>query len=63
LLGLRVVGRDGEIDGIGWGRAFLRMFGVWLSNLGFYLGLIWIAIDKDNQGWHDKIAGTYVVHV
>jgi hypothetical protein len=35
MIGLRVVGRDGEIDGIAWGRAFLRMFGFWLSNLGF----------------------------
>jgi uncharacterized RDD family membrane protein YckC len=63
MLGLRVVGQDGGVDGIGWGRAFLRMFGYWLSNLILYLGFIWITIDKDKQGWHDKIAGTYVVHV
>jgi uncharacterized RDD family membrane protein YckC len=25
------------------------------------LGYVWILIDKKNQGWHDKIAGTYVV--
>ncbi len=25
------------------------------------LGFIWIAFDSKRQGWHDKIAGTYVV--
>ncbi len=24
-------------------------------------GYVWILIDKKKQGWHDKIAGTYVV--
>jgi len=28
-----------------------------------FLGLFWIAWDKDRQGWHDKIAGTVVVRV
>ena len=27
----------------------------------FFHGVIWIAFDKDKQGWHDKVAGTYVV--
>jgi len=25
------------------------------------LGFFWIAFDSEKQGWHDKIAGTYVV--
>src|SRR5882762_1790263 len=28
----------------------------------FMLGFIWIAFDKRKQGWHDKLAGTVVIH-
>jgi uncharacterized RDD family membrane protein YckC len=30
---------------------------------GFFLGLgfLWTAWDSESQGWHDKIASTYVV--
>ncbi|HNR59128.1 MAG TPA: RDD family protein [Methanothrix sp.] len=31
----------------------------WQPNL---LGYIWVLFDKKRQGWHDKIAGTYVVN-
>ncbi len=27
------------------------------------LGLLWIVFDKDRRGLHDRLAGTYVVHV
>jgi uncharacterized RDD family membrane protein YckC len=27
------------------------------------LGGLWILWDPDRQGWHDRIAGTYVVKV
>lgn len=33
-----------------------------LSSMIFSLGYLWIAIDKKKQGWHDKIAKTYVIH-
>jgi uncharacterized RDD family membrane protein YckC len=26
-----------------------------------FIGVIWVAFDPNKQGWHDKIAGTYVV--
>ncbi|SUA36708.1 Uncharacterised protein [Neisseria zoodegmatis] len=26
------------------------------------LGYIWVALDIEKQGWHDKMAGTVVVH-
>ena len=26
------------------------------------LGLVWVAVDPRKQGWHDKLAGTVVVH-
>ncbi|MDD5016158.1 MAG: RDD family protein [Atribacterota bacterium] len=41
--------------------AFLRYLGYIVSALTLFLGFIWIAIDKQKQGFHDKIAGTYVV--
>lgn len=46
---------------IGYTRGFLRWIGMQISALVFYLGFLWILIDKNKQGWHDKIAGTYVV--
>lgn len=63
MLGMRIVSSDGSTNGIGWGRAILRLLGYIVSSMLCYLGFIWIAIDKDSQGWHDKIARTYVVSV
>ena len=34
-----------------------------ISAMVILLGFVWILIDKKRQGWHDKIAGTYVVNV
>ena len=25
------------------------------------LGCLWVAFDRNKQGWHDKVAHTYVV--
>ncbi|HEY4989416.1 MAG TPA: AIR carboxylase family protein, partial [Opitutaceae bacterium] len=33
------------------------------SVLALGLGFIWIAFDREKQGWHDKIAGTVVVRL
>ena len=38
-----------------------RYFGYYVSIIPFFLGLIWVGIDKHKQGWHDKLAGTVVV--
>jgi len=46
---------------IGYGRGLLRCIGMIISSWVFGLGYIWILIDENKQGWHDKIAGTYVV--
>jgi uncharacterized RDD family membrane protein YckC len=59
VLGIRVISADGEI--ISFWRALLRYFGYIISGIIIYLGFLWITWDKDKQGWHDKIAGTYVV--
>jgi len=58
--GLRVV-RDSDGAAIGWGTALLRLVGLVIAGAVFYLGYIWIFIDKRRRGWQDLIAGTIVV--
>jgi uncharacterized RDD family membrane protein YckC len=58
-LNIRVVKTDGSyLDYVG---AFLRFIGFFISCIVFLIGVIWAAFDAQKQGWHDKIAGTYVV--
>jgi len=59
LLGLQVVSADGT--SISYGIAFLRSVGYLVSSLVFCLGYLWVAFDRQKQGWHDKIAGTVVI--
>lgn len=42
-------------------RLFLRYMAYFVSMLPLGLGLLWVAWDKKNQGWHDKIAKTVVI--
>ncbi len=58
--GLRVV-RDRDGSRIGWGTALLRLLGMYVASAVFYLGFIWVFIDKRRRGWHDLIAGTVVI--
>lgn len=58
--GLRVV-RDRDGGPVSAGSAILRLIGYWIDGLVFYIGYIWIFIDKRKRGWHDLIAGTVVV--
>ena len=60
IFNLRVV-RDRDGGPIGWGEAILRLIGFWISSLVFYLGFVWILIDKRRRGWHDLIAGTVMI--
>jgi uncharacterized RDD family membrane protein YckC len=60
LLGLRVVdattgARISVLQSIG------RFFGYLLSIWVLCLGLIWVGLDTYKQGWHDKLAHTYVL--
>jgi len=61
FLGLRVVDAN-SMQTIGLGQAMLRFLGYLVSLAVCYIGLIWAAFDGRKQGWHDKIAGTLVVH-
>lgn len=38
-----------------------RYFAYMVSAIPLCLGIFWIGIDKKHQGWHDKIAKTYVI--
>ncbi len=42
-------------------KGFLRYIGYIISGVVLQLGFLWILFDKEDQGWHDKIAKTYVV--
>ena len=59
VLGIKVISADGS--SVSWGQALLRYFGYIVSGLIFSLGFLWVAFDRNRQGWHDKIAKTYVV--
>lgn len=60
MLGLRIVdeptgGRPGAWQCIG--RYFMALAGILCAGVGYF----WIAIDRRNQGWHDKVVRTLVV--
>jgi uncharacterized RDD family membrane protein YckC len=44
-----------------WRQSFLRFVGYVAGMLAFGLGFIWIGLDSKQRGWHDYLAGTYVV--
>jgi uncharacterized RDD family membrane protein YckC len=60
MMGIKVV-RDSDGGPITMGSAVLRLIGYWVSGFVFYLGYIWIFIDKRKRGWFDLIAGTVVI--
>ena len=61
LVGVRVADAT-TLQTISPGKAVLRYVGYLVASFCCYIGLIWAAFDSRKQGWHDKIAGTVVVH-
>lgn len=60
VLGLKIVdAATGDKPSLG--QCVIRYLGYYVSIIPLCLGLIWVGFDKKKQGWHDKIAGTYVV--
>ena len=58
-LSIKVVKTDGsQLDLVG---ALIRYVGLIISFAALFLGVIWVAFDANKQGWHDKLASTYVV--
>ncbi len=60
VMNIKLIRTDGDSE-VGYGKGFLRWIGMQISALVIGLGFLWILIDKNKQGWHDKIAGVYVV--
>ena len=58
LLGLRIVGADQAP--ITYRQAWLRWAGSWVSML-MGAGMLWILFHPQKRGWHDLIAGTWVI--
>jgi len=56
---LKVVRTDGSSLTIA--QALIRDISLAISILCIFIGVIWVAFDANKQGWHDRIAGTYVV--
>jgi uncharacterized RDD family membrane protein YckC len=61
IFGQKVISSDGK--DLTWGKAVRRYIGYIVSLVALSIGFLWIAFDGKRQGWHDKIAGTYVVDV
>jgi uncharacterized RDD family membrane protein YckC len=61
-LRIQVVRTDGTP--MTYGRAFLReVLGKFVSGIVLGIGYLVVAFDRDKQGWHDKIAKTYVIRL
>jgi uncharacterized RDD family membrane protein YckC len=58
VLKMKIVTGDGGRPGLA--RSLIRYAGYFISAVLFCLGFIWIGIDARKQGWHDKLAGTFV---
>jgi len=61
VLGLKVVRVDGQP--LPWHVALVRSLAAAFSAFVIFLGFLWIAWDKEKQGWHDMIAGTVVLRL
>ncbi|MCZ7583402.1 MAG: RDD family protein [Deltaproteobacteria bacterium] len=61
VFGLKVVNRRG--DTIGYSLAFLRYVASLFSLLFLGMGIWWIPLDLNKQGWHDKLAQSVVIRV
>jgi uncharacterized RDD family membrane protein YckC len=61
VLNLKVVRLDNQP--ITFPIALVRALAAMFSVVVLFLGFLWIAWDRDRQGWHDRIAGTVVVRL
>jgi len=61
VLGLKVVRVDNQP--ICFKVAMVRALASAFSMVVFFIGFFCIIWDRDQQGWHDRIAGTYVIRL
>ncbi len=62
LLKIKVVNAKGEDVGF-WRGAFRETLAKFVSAIFLYLGFLWVGWDRRQRGWHDHLAGTFVVRV
>jgi uncharacterized RDD family membrane protein YckC len=60
IMGLRVVTLDGGLPGF-WPSVGRVVVGYGISSVAFNLGFLWMLWDDQQQTWHDKMFGTFVV--
>ena len=61
ILGLKVVRADGQP--LTLPTSLVRGAAAAFSAMVLFLGFLWIAWDREKQGWHDQIAGTLVIRL
>jgi uncharacterized RDD family membrane protein YckC len=61
LLGIKALTTHGEE--LGYLTAFLRFVAACFAVGMLGMGVVWIALDPNKQGWHDKLARTVVVRL
>lgn len=61
LMNIKLVRTDGSK--LIFGAALLRYLGYIVSIAVLFIGFIWIAFDSQRQGFHDKMAETYVIKI
>lgn len=59
VMGIRVIRRNGQP--LSDTDALIRYFGYYLNSILFGIGWLWAFIDREKQGFHDKLADTVVV--
>ena len=60
VMGIRVIRTNGKR--LGFLRGLVRSIGYLLAFIPLGLGFLWVLGDDRRQGWHDKLAGTYVIY-
>jgi len=59
LIGIRVVKTNG--NPLTASDVAIRYIGYYINTFFIFIGWLWAIWDDNHQGWHDKLAGTYVV--
>jgi len=62
-LNIQVIKKDGTPMTDPFTIIIRDVVGKFISSIVLLLGYFWMLFDKNNQTWHDKIAGTYVVYL
>lgn len=57
-----IIVREKDLGPMELGQSIGRYLLYYLSAIPLGLGFLWVAFDPKKQGWHDKIAGTVVIH-